>query len=203
LVAGFGVSYQYRGPFQPFESMIGQYDPGDEWVLTGGLDVRLSPNTLLTADYYSSFYQLDKLDQEAVYQAGNKQVVSVQLKHHSNFNSLWIFFRYRTRDKNQVAIAGGLLPEAEKSQPDETEISGVYRFRLGEQKTFLSLSLDGRFLQKTSVFEKTFLIAVGLIPEFSVSDKVRLPVSFKYTNGNYGSRNLSGVEASLGMEYKF
>jgi hypothetical protein len=203
FVVGLGASYQYRGPFQPFEVMVGKYDPGDEWVVTGGLDVRLSQNTLLTADYYTSFYQTDKLNQEAVYQAGKKQVVSVQFKYHSGFKSLWVFWRYRTREKNQVAIAGGLLPENEKSQPDETELSGVYRFRPGERQLFITLFLDGRFLRKTSVFDKTTLTAVGLMPEVTVSEKVKLPVSLKYINGKYGSRNITGFEASLGMIYEF
>jgi len=61
LVLGLGASYQYKGDFKPLKGMSDDYNPGDEVLLTGGLDVRLDETTSLSADLIYINYIADKL----------------------------------------------------------------------------------------------------------------------------------------------
>src|SRR4030042_3523372 len=64
IVFGAGISYQYRGPFEPFAGMSGKYDPGDEILLTGGLDFRLTETSTFSTDMIWNSYGADRLNGE-------------------------------------------------------------------------------------------------------------------------------------------
>ena len=58
LVVGAGVAYQYRGQFAPREN-ASEYDPGEELLVTGGLDYKLSPRAAVSADLTYATYGED------------------------------------------------------------------------------------------------------------------------------------------------
>lgn len=203
FVIGIGISYQYRGPFTPFESMTGQYDPGEEILITGGADLRISETATCAADIVYTSYGKDKLDGQETFQSGNKFITTVQLKINAGYNEFRLLGCYRTKDKNQIAIAGGFLPDEQKTIPDQLDILGQYRFRWG-QGHYTSLIGEMRFYNKTSIWGKTNILTLGVAPEFTLSPRVRMPVRLKYSIGNIdnGSK-LSGIEIGLGLHFAF
>ncbi len=203
FVLGLGLSVQYRGPFTPFESMTGQYDPGEEFLVTGGMDVRLSETTTFSTDLVYTTYGKDLLDGEETYKAGNKFVTHVQLKINKGYNEFRLFCRYRSKDKNQIAIAGTFLPDEQKTIPNQFDIMARYRFRMG-QRHYGALIGELKFFDETSVWNKTKILAFGLNPEFSLSPNVKMPVQLKYSicDIENGSK-LTGFEFGLGLYFSF
>ena len=59
LALGAGVSYQYRGAFDPVEGVDATFDPGDELMLTAGLDALLGESTVAALDVSYIAYGTD------------------------------------------------------------------------------------------------------------------------------------------------
>jgi len=202
-VVGIGLSYQYRGPFKPFENMTGQYDPGNEILVTGGFDFRLSETATLSTDLIYTIYGTDRLGGEEVFVSGEKISVNVQLRFYSGYNERSVFGRYRSKAKNEVAIAGNLLPEEEKTIPDQFELIGRYKIRLNE-KFYTTIVAEGRFFQETSVFTRTSILAVGFEPQLTVTPNLKIPMRFKYLIGSIeNGPNIKGIETGAGLYLNF
>src|SRR5690606_28120510 len=71
VVVGVGFAYQYRGAFEPLDDGR-SYDPGDEVLVTGGLDAALSDTWTISGDASYALYQTDRLDDEDRYRSGTK-----------------------------------------------------------------------------------------------------------------------------------
>ena len=199
MAAGLGISYQYRGPFKPFQGMVGEYDPGEELLITGGLDYRFNETTIFSADFIFLSYNKDKLDGADTYQSGKTYVVNLQFHKYFGFDELRIFARYRSKSKNMIAIAGGFLPEQEKTIPDQFALTGQYRSKL-TQSIYATVLCEGRYYQKSSSIGETTVLAVGFTPEFPLSPKMKMPVSLKvlYATIKDGSP-LTGYEIGIGI----
>ena len=203
VVLGLGASYQYRGPFRPFENMTGQYDPGDEILLTGGLDFRLSETSTFSTDVIFTTFGIDKLNEEETFQSGHKIVFNAQLRMYFDYNELWLFGQYRSKDKNKIAVAGGLDEEDEKTIPDQVELMGRYRMLLGKG-FYASIIAEGRFFNETKVFNRISIYGLGTILDIPVSTRMNMPVRFKYLNGRIkGGSSLSGIEVGVGLDWSF
>ncbi len=203
VVLGLGASYQYRGSFKPFENMTGLYDPGDEILITGGLDFRLNETTSFSTDVVFTTYGIDKLNGEESFQAGHKIVINSQLRILLDYNELLLFGRYRSKDKNKIAIAGGLDEEDEKTFPDQIELMGRYRFRLGNGY-YASILAEGRFFNETTVFNKVTILGLGSTIDIPVSPEIKIPCRLKYLNCTIeGSSTISGIEVGVGVDWSF
>ncbi|MFH1942508.1 MAG: hypothetical protein ABIL68_10425 [bacterium] len=203
VVLGLGASFQYRGAFQPFADMTGLYDPGDEILLTGGLDFRLNETSTFSADVIFTSYGKDKLDGDVSFQSGNKIVINAQFRLYHNHNELWLFGRYRSKDKNKIAIAGGMHEEDEKTIPDQVEFMGRYRM-LMQKRIYVSVVADGRFFNETKVFNVVNIFGLGLTVEFPVSNGMSVPIRLKYFTGKIeNGPTLSGLEFGVGLDWSF
>jgi hypothetical protein len=201
-VLGLGGSYQLRGSFTPFEGMVKKYDPGDEWMVTGGFDFQASERTLVTADLLYSAYSEDRIGGQEIFLAGDKKVVNVQVKHRLQSSTLSLLFKYRSRDKNQIAIAGGMLPEDQKTIPDEFQAAGRYRFQWGKRRIPVQITAEISHFQKTAAFHAAQIFALGITPEFLLAGGSRIPVTAKLSFGRYGeSTDLFGFELGLTWIY--
>lgn len=197
FVIGLGGSYQVKGAYRPLATFDEDYDPGDELSITGGFDARLGPTTYFSSDVLFTRYGRDKLGQEEVFGAGNKVVVSAQFRQFVGFHELWLFGRYRSRAKNEIAINDALVEESEKSVPDQAEVMGHFRIRFSPG-VYARLMGEGRFFDQTRFAGGMTLYGVGIGPEFVFSRAVTLPLRFKYYFGDY-----RGGEASLGLVLAF
>ncbi len=66
IVLGLSASYQFKGEFEPVEE-IENYKPGNELLLTGGIDVRVNETANFSSDIVFTVYGTDKLSGEKVF----------------------------------------------------------------------------------------------------------------------------------------
>jgi len=205
FVAGLGASYQFKGAYSPLAG-IDDYKPGNELLFTGGFDVRVSPATMLSGDVIFTAYAADKIGAVQSFDSGNKLVANVQFRQYIRFDEVWLLARYRSKAKNNLPAAGGVLaPETEKTAPNHFEILGHYRRRFN-QRFAVRLLIDGRFYQETvAAFDGINLLGFGLGPEISFSPRLQATGRFKYFAGKFSGNDdrLSGWEAGAGLGVKF
>ncbi|HET6566700.1 MAG TPA: hypothetical protein VFG50_01975 [Rhodothermales bacterium] len=182
LVLGIGASYIYRGPFEPLADMTGPYDPGDEVLLTGGMDASLGGAASVSLDLTQVLYGADVLDGETWYQAGASTIVTVQLRRPFGRNELWLLGRYRSRGDNLYRSSGALIGETETTTPNLFNLRGQYRFALA-RTVGLTVLGEGYFLQHTRDFPSQFFEA-GIAPSLAISRSVSIPARFVYRFGD-------------------
>jgi len=207
LALGLGATYQYKGRFKPL-TLIDKYDPGDEILLTGGLDWKMGETAKFSVDVISTFYRKDKIDTAVVFAAGQRFVTHAQFRQNFGYDELWLFARYLSRGKNSLAVGGALLPEDKKSAPDQFEVNAYYFHRFN--RGFASgLLVEGRYFTKPPAITLLSsaginMFGVGVMPEFSLTRGFRIPLRVKYLFGNVpGGQKISGLEAGAGMAVSF
>ncbi len=202
IAVGLGASYQYRGAYKPFHIMEGQYNPGNEFLITGGLDFKVGETTTFATDLIYTRYAVDKVGEDQVFQSGGKIILHAQLSVLSGQKSWLISTTYRSKDKNQIAIAGGLVEENEKTIPDQFDLMGRYRFPVGKRMSAV-VSAEGKFFNETSAFEKVNIFSFGGTLNVPVSQKSLVPISMIFSTGTIESRSISGFELSFGLFHNF
>jgi len=196
LVLGFGVAYQVLGAYKPLDTLDDDYNPGDELRLTGGVDVRVTPTANVSLDLTYTRYGVDVLGDAEVFGSGDKLTASLQYRQAIGFDEVWLFGRYRSRAKNEVAVSGLLVEEVEKTIPDQVELLGHYRRRFSSrlQTRFLA---EARFAKASPQRDAVSLIGLGLSPELTLSPAVSLLLRVKYFFGSF-----TGLEAGLGLSFR-
>jgi hypothetical protein len=201
-VAGLGMAYQIRGGFIPIDGLEGVYKPGDELLLTGGLDFRLGSLSTLSWDLVFTLYGSDTYDDEEVYKSGNKVITSLQYKTWFGSHSLSLEARYRSKGKNQYLPAAGtpLTEESEKTYPDQFDLFIQYRHQY-RRTVHVTYGLEGRFYQEL-VYPGLNLFGLVVLPELSVSEKTNLIGRLKIWTGSFSDdSSLSGFEAGAGFVF--
>lgn len=203
IVAGVGASYNYRGKYRPLQGS-NDYDPGDELIFNGGLDLRLDETATVTGDLVFTHYANDQYDGRDIFAAGNKVNANVQFTKSIGQNELSLLVRFRTRAKNSASSGAGLVPDAEKIDPDRWELDAQYRFRLSDAVS-LRLLAEAKYYQETPApISGVNLGGLGVAPEFTVSRSLLLPITIHYQYGKLkDGRKLSGIEAAAGMKILF
>ena len=93
--------------------------------------------------------------------------------------------------------------EDEKTIPDQIELIGRYRFRLGKG-FYASILAEGRFFQETKVFNKVTIFGLGSTIDIPVSPNIKMPFRLKYLTCNIeGGSNISGIEVGVGLVWSF
>ena len=195
LMLGLGAAYQYRGGYEPRRGRGERYDPGDEVLLTGGLDYRLRPNVALSGDVTYTFYGNDTFGGDDFYEAGNKITTTLQLLSTQGFNEIRLLGRYRSRAKSSLPVGGGaVVTEEEQEIPDQITATGSYRLHFSDTVSLTAVA-RGHFFGETTRFSQQSVFEVGIVPEFGFSDDLHLRPQFVYTLGSF-----SGLEAGLALE---
>jgi hypothetical protein len=200
LVLGAGASYQYRGAFKPLKD-YDDFDPGDEVLLTGGVDARLDETNTVSVDLIVSFYGSDKLGSEEVFAGGNKFVARGKWDKSIGTNEFAVDVLYRTLARDEVGVGGVLVPGAESLVPNQFEIFASYRFAI-RRNTRMTLTAGGRFYQETpAALTGASLFVLGADPEFTVSEGIRVPVHLRIQAGSLkGGGTLFGLDLGAGVE---
>ena len=203
LVAGLGVSYQYKGKYKPFDYMIHEYDPGDEIILTSGMDYRLGATSMISVDGIYSIYATDKVGDKEVFASGNRLMVNLQFKKYFGYNNLWLFTRFRTKEKNVIAQAGSMDLAREEMTPNQFEYLGQFQFH-PTQMMALGIVVNGRYYEETNDYPGVNIVGFGMTPEIRISQNIIIPLRFLYFLGSYKNRSrISGLEATLGFSFGF
>ena len=198
---GLGVSYQRKGTFKPAKG-LGDYDPGDEVLLTTGVDIKLAEATTFSVDAIFTTFGKDKLNGKDVFASGNKIVMNAQFRKHFGFDQLWLLLRYRSKAKNEFAVGNTFFPEPEKLEPDNIEARAIYTIRFSEHVS-LGIMAEGRFYKETpALFSGIKLFGFGVMPEFSLSPDVSIPIRLRIQHGSTkGGKTVTGVDAGLGITF--
>jgi len=194
VVLGVGASYQRKGGYKPQDGMADDYDPGDEVLLTGGLDYRVSPTANVSADVTYTIYGGDVLGDADVYQTGDKLTATVQWLGYLRANELRLVARYRSQAKSSRPAVVDTTDKALRTLPAQVLLLGAYRHQLSPRIS-LGVLAQGRLFGETDVFESRTLFDVGLAPAVALSDQVTLRTRFLYTLGDF-----TGFEAGAGLD---
>jgi len=199
LIFGAGFSYQYKGEYAPVSGLDAGYKPGNELLLTAGLDMRLSSSSVLSFDGILTSYQADQYDGKDIYQAGNKIVFHGQFRHYFSYHELLVYTKYRMRSTNSLPVAGSLADAEEKSVPDNLELSGQLRFQIRSGMK-LGLLANYRSYQKSSLFNAISIVGGGLVPQIRITDKLSSVSRLGYFIGSIaGADTFSGFELGTGL----
>jgi hypothetical protein len=203
LVVGLGVSYQFTGGFKPREGMKRPYNPGDEILLTSGLDFRINPTTILTTDLIVTFYTTDKIGNRNVFGSGSKLILNCQFQKYLNSNTIVLIARYRSKAKNSSQIGLHFEKEDKNTNPVQFEGLAAYGFRIN-QKYYGKVVFEGKSIFKTSYFPGVDIFSLGFWPEMKLSDRYRIPAKISYQFGDFaGGSNISGFELGVGFTWYF
>jgi hypothetical protein len=207
-VLGLGASYQLKGSYHPITTsiMADAYDPGDEVLVTGGLDYQVSDVEALSFDLTVNLYGKDKVGDVEVYKSGTKIMAATQYKKYIGYDMLWWFGRYRSRAKSDI-YASASTSASVKTQRDEFESIGMYKKRLNP-KTSLTYTAEARYFFKTDLIASAYQAGVGVIPEKQVSPSTKLQARLKFFVGKENAippdgETVIGFEVGAGMEYAF
>lgn len=203
IAFGLGASYLLRGSYRPI-SHGGDYDPGDEVLLTGGTDVRLNPTTFLSGDLIFTLYGKDKIDGEEVFASGGAVIVGLRLREYLDKHELTVGLRYRTKAKSEFVRSGSLLPDEVKLIPNELIAWGSYRIPIGPLFGIRILG-EGKFSEKTlNPYSGMAVLGVGIQPEISLSPNIALTARAKFNFGSMkDNQKVTGSELSAGLLVKF
>lgn len=214
VVFGIGGAWHYRGAFTPLSNDPALYEPGSEFILTGGIDIRLSEETTMTLDGIIVNYKTDRFDGIPVFEAGSQVVSRFQFRRLMAFDELrgYLRIRYRSKNSRRTTTAGFLAIEPERTTPVQFEIGGRYRKRLS-RAWYLSVPVEGRFFkraegyvdyQHTPASSGVYLLGAGIVPERRVSPRVFMDMRIMaYGGGISGGSRVIGLEGALSLTIRF
>ena len=203
IAVGLGASYQYRGEFKPLEFMLDDYDPGDEFLFSGGVDIRINELATFTGDIVFTTYTTDKSGNNKVFDSGNTLLLNFQYKQYFQYNELLLRARYRSKSKNSYVIGGVFQQEQFNTNPEQVEAFGHYRIRLNPRVNVGILGEVHSYLSN-SVFSGLDIVGIGLLSDFSVQKSISIPMRIKYLFGDFRSgKSIAGWEIGLGAVIGF
>lgn len=190
---GAGVAYQLRGTYKPFGFLDDEYDPGDELLLTVGVNTRLNAQSGISFDVAHSRYSADTFADSTVYEAGGKTTVSAMYRYVVRFDEVRLSVAYRNRAKNSSIINGELALEDERSIPNQLNLRATYKKRINPGFQITGL-IEGRLFSETDLVQKRTMVDLGLLPSIKISSQASVVGRFIYTLGT-----ITGFEAGAGV----
>jgi hypothetical protein len=204
VVLGLGGAYQYKGKYRPRTGIDEDYKPGDEILLTGGVDFRLNEISTFSTDVVFTTYGTDKIGDEEVFASGVAISANVQYKQYFKENELWLFLRYRSKAKSEVGSATGLVPESERIEPNRFEFLGQYRIVFNSRFSARLLAEARIFEETGSAFSGAKLFGIGVAPVFTLPSGLNFPGRLKFQIGTEkGAQSITGFEIGVGIGYSF
>jgi hypothetical protein len=192
-VLGFGAAYQLKSA----------YEPVDEVILTGGVDVQLGEADNLSGDLLFAHYSADKVKGDEIYHAGNKIILVLNYQKAIGQNALLVSALYRNRAKNRIYILADSTEEADQLQPNEIEIMGMYRMFISNRISWKG-SADMRILLKTGDLPNANVFELGIGPEWTASPKLLYTGNFKLALCKIKDvKTLTGIGLNAGIVYRF
>lgn len=203
VVTGFGATYHYRGKYSPVAG-LGDFDPGDEFSVASGLDVKLDAATTLTLNLIYTHYQKDKIGTLETFTSGTKLLTAIEFKRAFGFDELRITGMYRHRAAGKQSIPSLHFATQERIEPDQGELAGVFKIAASRLLS-LYFGADVRLQELTAAsFTGSALVSLSIGPEFTFSDHVTIPLRFRYTSGyTNANRSLTGIEAGIGIVFSY
>ncbi|MBI4548288.1 MAG: hypothetical protein HY707_09925 [Ignavibacteriae bacterium] len=203
VVFGIAGSYQYRGKFKPIKD-FDDYDPGDEYIAVGGIDIRLGETARISGDLLYTFFASDRLGSTDIFASGGKLVTTIQYEDAFGTNELSVFGRYRMKGKSEILRGGILTPESDKIEPDQYDLRVTYSLIINRQ-ILLGFTTQAKYYEKTAAsLSGITMFGVGIVPRISVNSSLDLISRIKFQYGKFNdNRQLLGLEGGAGIVLSF
>lgn len=216
MVLGIGLSYYYKGTYDPVKAITLSYDPGDEFSANLGFDyITFSKAARFSIDITGTYFLQDKakdaVKQYTVFQSGPRAIVvaAYSLKAGPSSHAVQLRFRYRqpnTFYSNNIATKYDAALQTE----------GLYSF-----STPLAEWLQGSAVAEAKLFAadqvpiggipvetgKANIVSAGVDGTFLFSTVVMPTLSLRAASGTVTLENkvrsVTGLEAGLGVRVMF
>ena len=142
FVFGAGLGYLYRGQYEPFADYEYNYNPGNEFSFSGGLDYFIGRQNKLMFDISYTLFGNDNANDSKVFKSGNRLSIQAVAYFESEFMNYIFSLRNRIQAKNHIG-SGELIPERQNSNGNEFEVMGMGLLSLDRTTTVRGL-LEGR-----------------------------------------------------------
>lgn len=212
LVFGFGISYAYRGTYEPINTATISYDPGDEVSANVGIDfITYSKAARLSIDLSAAYSFEDRLNGTKTFQAGPRAILLgvYSLKTGTFTHQLTARIRYRQQN---TYITDSVTTTYDAGVQGEGQYSLTYQLNewlvasaVGEVKYYTpdQLLISGQLAESGNAA----IGAVGADFLFLVSDVVSPTLGVRYARGSITiddiNYELTGVEVNLGVRISF
>ncbi len=196
VVVGIGGAFRYYGSYAPTVGTQGDYDPGEEGRITGGVDVRVGQNSALSVDGSFYVYGTDTVGGIEEFEAGNQFSVRVQFLSEQERQTVRIVGFYRNQEKSTLPIREG-SDQTLQVLPTRAQLQGQYGVGLGGEVD-LQVSAAGRWYEETVGYESKTLVTVGIEPQVPVGDLLTVAPRATYTAGS-----IQGIEGGIGLTAQF
>ncbi|MEM1043017.1 MAG: hypothetical protein AAGI91_10345 [Bacteroidota bacterium] len=198
VALGLGASYQYRGPYEPLADELDQYDPGEEVLLTGGTDLKVTDLSSVSLDVS---YALNGTDSWGAieYEPGNTVSAAMQYLQLVGRHEVRVLARYQSRGEGrlpQATVLGGTA--AETAVPTQLLVAATGQIEVAPVLRLGVLARARIYGESALVPEGQTLTDLGLVPTVRVGERLHLTGRFVYTLGSF-----SGFTAGGGMSIAF
>ena len=204
VVVGAGASYQLRGEFKPvalspesIEPGSDSFVPGDEILITGGVDVRIARSWAASTNVSYIIYQQDELGNGTqIFDSGDQLFASIQVLGNIGSNQLKMVTQYRGKAKSEVPTSDSTqVVTAPRTVPNQFQFATTYRIRIQDN---LSATLLGRvaYYDETDFFSRKTRFDLGAYQNYTFDELIGAYVRFVYTFGSF-----PGVEIGGGLVF--
>lgn len=134
-ILGAGITYLYKGSYEPYANITGDYNPGDELSFTLGAErdvTFLNKKMKLTGDMMYSIYMKDEFEDVDRFKAGNRLLIQLMSQFNMDQINMVILLRDRIRGKNERTTGTSLEPEKENSNANQFEIMAIGSYPYAE-----------------------------------------------------------------------
>lgn len=204
---GLGVGYSIKGKYTPFADRP-EYDPGDQILLTGGLDAG-NEKWSCRINYIHVGYGPDEQDGEEVFRVGTRNEIRLSVRRRAERATLYGTTQLIGHGNDEYLVDGALTEEAKNSNGRESywRTGADYMW---SRKVWLLGYLGGRnFADNDQGFGGGNRIDVGAGTRLRVSDSAWLSVEGRYSRATLNSsseakddENFSGFMGSAGIRYR-
>ncbi len=194
LAVGLGAAYQVRGSVEPRTGFGESYDPGDELLLTAGLDARVRETSTVALDVTYARYGSDTwmgLD----YSTGDAVAATVLWTEVLGPHNVRVLGRVGHRQESMVPPGTSAFLGLDATVPNQGRLLGHARFRVSP-RLVMGAATQGRYYSASRAFEERRLFDAALIPEFEIMPGLTL---LGRVGGTLGT--LQGIEVGAGLSW--
>ena len=193
-----GVSYRFRGKYEPIINLPNGYNWGDELFLSMGLGFQFGNSIYFSLDNNIIFYEADKIGEAPVYDNGTLLVLTSELsKTLVQGSSVFIGLTYMSIGENRIPLGNSFIPENIPAFPGLIRVATGYSMR-PFPNLFLGLQMDWTSFQEDATFGSLNIYRLGVLPTISINDKINIPFIGRYAFGG-----LTGYDVGLGFDITF
>ena len=192
IALGLGASHRIRGSFEP-PFGTARYDPGDETLLTVGLDARVD-DAVLAVDVTAARFGDDVWGEER-YEVGRALAAEASWTGALGETPTRFGVRIRRRTDTSPPVETGRRTGLAATVPSEGHVSAAVRLPL-QTRAHVDLDVAGRHYAASRAFGSVTLVEVGIAPGASLNEHLALQGRLSLTAGD-----LAGAEVAIGIAW--